>query len=256
MLVSIFGSTHKHTLYKIIAAAQIMTTLTTIPMQSPVDKLGNTLSQLNINTDLRRDDDITVNKDTESFDDSATSTPTTVSDENEPQVFRFKLAPSVQEMVTAFAKVHQYDDRKDYKEAWNTWCEENTNAIRVEEERLSELGYDGNVIDKMYKAGRYYFRTKTVNKDKKAKKRRQYVSMDSSILIAMDEHIASNYNTEGYTPASGYDTFVESNKNILLTEVQRLFAEHGNNLNAKDIQLKVKKTYKNRYYLYSRNNQD
>ena len=233
MLVSIYRYTHITT-NSIIATIQTMTTLTTTSRQSLVDNLGNTLSALNINTNLRRDDDIAVNKKTESIDDNADSTPTTISDENEHLVFRFKLAPFVQEMVTA----------------------ENANAIHNEEERLGELGYDGNVVDKMYKAGRYYFRTKTVNKDKKAKKRRQYVSMDNSILNAMDEHIACNYNTEGYTPASGYNTFVESNKNILLTELQRLFAEKGNNLNAKDIQLKVKKTYKNRYYLYSRNNLD
>ena len=118
-----------------------------------------------------------------------------------------------------------------------------------------ELGYDGDVVDKMYKAGRYYFRTKKNDKDKKAKKRRAYVSMDTNILEAMDEHIANNINSDDYSPAVGYDKFVEHNQTILMTEIKRLLQEE-NSLTAKDISMKVKKTYKNRYYLYSRSKQE
>jgi hypothetical protein len=225
---------------------------TTMSNQCSLDKLTNDMKMLDIKTTPRRDDDVVK---PETNNDSEPSTPSTTSDENDIQVFRFKLAPNVQAMVTAFAKVHQYDTRKDYKEAWKDWCQENIDMITNEETRLVALGYDGNVTDKMYKAGRYYFRTKSVDKNKKAKKRRQYVSMDSGILTAMDEHIEKNYNNDGYTPADGYSTFVESNKELLLTEIQRLFTENGNNLAAKDIQNKIKKTYKNRYYLYSRNTQ-
>ena len=230
--------------------------LATTTMSKPcsLDKVTNDMKMLNITTTPRRDDDV-VEVVPETNDGSEPSTPSTTSDENDIQVYRFKLAPNVQEQVTAFAKVHQYDIRKDYKEAWKEWCEENTDMITNEETRLVALGYDGNVTEKMYKAGRYYFRTKSVDKNKKAKKRRQYVSMDSSILTVMDEHIEKNYNNDGYTPASGYSTFVENNKDLLLTEIQRLFAENGNTLAAEDIQHKIKKTYKNRYYLYSRNTQ-
>ena len=198
-----------------------------------------------IDTDIVRED---TNEDTD--------TPTTAStNDDSHQVYRFKLAPSVQDAVTSFAKVHQYDDRKTYKEAWLEWCEENANMVTNEEQRLMELGYDGDVVDKMYKAGRYYFRTKKNDKDKKAKKRRAYVSMDTSILEAMDEHIANNINNDDYSPAVGYDKFVEHNQMILMTEIKRLLQEE-NSLTAKDISMKVKKTYKNRYYLYSRSKQE
>ncbi len=210
------------------------------------------MKTIGVKTNLRDDDNVAQAR-PETNHDSESSISSTTFDENDIQVYRFKLAPNVQELVTVFAKMHQYDTRKDYKEAWKELCDENIDIITAEETRLDTLGYDGNVREKMYKAGRYYFRTKSVDKNKKAKKRRQYVSMDNSILTAMDEHIEKNYNNDGYSPASGYTTFVESNKDVLLTEIQRLFAENGNTLTAEDIQHKVKKTYKNRYYLYSRN---
>ena len=225
---------------------QIMTTFTAHDQATPADDITKLMGTLNINTGLRRDDD------TKNRDDSVPSTPSTISDESDPQVFRFKLDQTIQEMVTAFAKVHQHDHRKDYKEAWKEWSESNADVISREEVRLVGLGYNGNVLDKMYKAGRYYFRTKKVETNKKAKKRRQYISMDNGILTAMDEHITLNCSNENYTPAGGYSDFVEKNQNRLFNEIQRLMQEHTNSLNAKDIQLKVKKTYKNRYYLYTR----
>ena len=214
----------------------------------------------NVNDICRRMDDFQITRiDTDVTHQDAnedTDTPTTTStNDDSHQVYRFKLAPSVQDSVTSFAKVHRYDDRKTYKEAWLEWCDENTNMITNEEQRLMSLGYEGEVIDKMYKAGRYYFRTKKNDKDKKAKKRRAYVNMDSVILDAMDDHIANNIEDDDYTPAGGYDKFVEQNQTVLMDEIKRLLQEE-NTLNAKDISLKVKKTYKNRYYLYSRSKQE
>ena len=213
-----------------------------------INNLTQKMGKLDIQ--FRRDDN---NNDINTQDEIEPSTPsTTTTDENDPQVYRFKLSPTVQDIVTSFAKVHQYDTRKDYKEAWKEWCENNSEMIDREVIRLTELGYDGDVLDKMYKAGRYYFRTKQTNSDKKPKKRRQYVSMDSNVITAMDEHIAANSGNDNYSPANGYSGFVESSQNLLLDEIKRLMSEHGNSLSAKDIQLKVKKTYKNRYYLYTR----
>jgi len=180
------------------------------------------------------------------------STPSTSSEDNDNStVYRYKLSTHVVESVTSFTKMHQYDSRKDYKEAWVTWADEQTNMISSESMRLKNLGYDGDVLDKMYKAGRYYFRTKTTDKSKKPKKRRQYISMDNTILSAMDAHIADNASNDTYSPANGYDNFVSNNTNILRNEINRIILEKAD-IKASDIALKIKKTYKNRYYLYSR----
>ena len=173
-------------------------------------------------------------------------------DENTTSVYRFKLQPHIVEAVTRFAKMHQYDKRADYKDAWQQWCNEECGMIEREVNRLLTLGYEGDVVDKMYKAGRYYFRNKKVNEDKKPKKRRHYVSMDANILEAMDEHISSNYNNEDFTPANGYDWFVNQYKVLLMSEIKRLLEEEPE-LKTSYISSKVKKTYKNRYYLFSSN---
>ena len=168
-------------------------------------------------------------------------------------IYRFKLSNDITEMVTSFAKIHQFDDRKTYKESWLDWCNENNEELNREVRRLTDLGYEGDVLDKMYKAGRYYFRTKNLKEKKEPKKRRAYISMNSEMLEAMDEHIKQNANNDDYSPASGFDNFCETNKNLLAEEVTRICTD-VENVTAKMLSKKIKKTYKNRYYLYSKQN--
>lgn len=173
-------------------------------------------------------------------------------DDNNPSVYRYKLESHIVEAITRFTKVHQYDTRADYKEAWKVWCDEESGMIEREMRRLNNLGYDGDVIDKMYKAGRYYFRTKNLNEDKKPTQRRHYVNMDTAILDAMDDHIRSCHNDHDFTPAEGYNWFVQQYKVMLMGEIKRLLDEEPE-IQASYISSKVKKTYKNRYYLFARN---
>lgn len=166
-------------------------------------------------------------------------------------IYRFKLSNDITDMVTSFAKMHQYDDRKTYKEAWEDWCNENNETITREVNRLVDIGYEGDVLDKMYKAGRYYFRTKNLTEKKEPKERRAYISMNNEILEAMDEHIKHNSDNDDYTPATGFDNFCISNVNILTTEIRRILDE-VEGVTGKILTKKIKKTYKNRYYLYSK----
>jgi len=166
------------------------------------------------------------------------------------KTFRFKLTEQVMDAITGFAKVHEHDHRKDYKEAWSAWIEENYEMLSAERRRLADLGYEGDIDDKMYKAGRYYFRTKKMTKTK-PKERRAYVQTDQELIEAMDDHIKKNAKTAGYTPATGYDTFCAANKALLTTAITGLLAG-GSTVKATDIAAKIKKTYKTRYFLYSK----
>ena len=174
-------------------------------------------------------------------------------DESNTSVYRYKLEPYVVSAVTRFAKIHQFDTRSDYKDAWKIWCQEENEMIEREMRRLANLGYDGDVLDKMYKAGRYYFRNKNLNEDKKPQQRRHYVSMDGTILEAMDDHIRAHHEDDDFTPANGYEWFVSKNSALLMCEIKRLLDEEPD-LKASYISSKVKKTYKNRYYLFASNN--
>lgn len=168
---------------------------------------------------------------------------------NKVTVYRFKFTDEVNSAITAFAKIHQYDDRHDYKDAWKTWMEDNKDLVEDETRRLKEIGYDKDIEDKMFKAGRYYFRKKTAD-TKKPAKRRQYISIDQTILVAMDEHINSNRHVNDYSPAKGYDSFCYENRELLSREIVCLMK--SNTIDADDLSNKIKKTYKNRYFMITR----
>lgn len=168
-----------------------------------------------------------------------------------PMVFRFKFAVDVMEAVTAFAKLHQYDDRHDYKKAWQEWCDENESMIDSEVKRLESIGYTGDVMDKLFKSGRYYFRTKSLQK-KVETERRKYTGLTRDMLKAMDTYIEETALPQGLSPADSFSEFCGTNVDILRNEVNTLVTEL--NFDTEEIQAKLKKTFKNRYYQVSRKN--
>lgn len=180
-----------------------------------------------------------------------------------PPVFRFKFSEEIVDELTDFAQTHKYDDRADYKEAWSKWTEENNELISRENTRLNQLGFEGDLIDRMYKSARYYYRNKATQKQKPIT-RRKYVGIGNDILNKMDTQIKTyfmlfdgndekNGEIEGEkikkTPANGYSLFCEEHNTEITETISRL-QEGG--MSRQDIDLKFKKTYKNRYYRYSR----
>ena len=175
------------------------------------------------------------------------------SDNSRPTViYRFKFTEQFMEELYKFSKIHQYDDRKDFKEAWKVWTEENEDIINEESVRLNNLGYpkEGDIIDKMFKSARYYFRKKSTEK-KQPIQRRQYISVTRELLDAMDNHIEENMLKEDYQPKTGFVSFCKGNEKVLKESLTKIF-EQG----IKDselIQDKIKKTYKNRYFMLTQN---
>jgi hypothetical protein len=82
---------------------------------------------------------------------------------NKGRVLRFEFSNAMIESTMTFTEVHRYDDRKTYKEAWAQWLAHDEIAAMIKSEvaRLRDLGYKGDVADKLFKSGRYYFRQKT-----------------------------------------------------------------------------------------------
>ena len=168
----------------------------------------------------------------------------------QPTTFRYKLSQNVMNEIKIFAQLHKNDEREHYKNAWNLWLSEHKEMINVETIRLRGIGYKDNVCDKMFKAGRYYFRKRIIKSNSDdTKKRRIYVSMSSDVLKSMDAHIKENQKNNEFTPALGYDAFCCENADILRDEINRLKAHIRNEDN---IGIKIKKTYKNRYFTISR----
>jgi hypothetical protein len=162
-------------------------------------------------------------------------------------IFRFKFTQTFINELYNFSKIHQYDERKNFKEAWNNWIKENEEIVSNETRILTELGYSGDILDKMFKSARYYFRKKS-SEQKEPKKRREYVGTNRELLDKIDEHIYFNLeNNSDYKPSDGFDNFCKENINILKNEVIRLM--NSGLKEQSEIKNKIKKTYKNRYFI-------
>jgi hypothetical protein len=74
------------------------------------------------------------------------------------KILRFKLSDIVMEKINEFAIKHKTSHRKVYKEEWNKWLEINKQMVEEEIKRTNDLGYKECVKEKMFNAGRYYFR--------------------------------------------------------------------------------------------------
>lgn len=174
---------------------------------------------------------------------------------NNARVLRFEFSSALIERLNDFVNVHEYDDRKTYKEAWMAWLahDEISALLTTEVARLRDLGYKGDVLDKLFKSGRYYFRGKRpdeANADKaNADKARKYVLLNRELLDAMDEHIERGLRlNDAYTPAVGFADFcnMRADDAVMKAEVVSLSERLSS---GEAVHAKLKKTYKNRYFM-------
>ena len=176
-------------------------------------------------------------------------------------IFRFNLSDEMVDALLDFSKMHQFDVRRAYADAWNEWknAPHISKMLADEIERLQNLDYRGSaesIENKIFKSGRYYFRNKSFVKAP-PKPRGKYISVSKELICAMDEHIArginNNGNNDGQTPSPPADLFNEFCKkcvDILKIEIDRLIdLEHFSEDPALIIS-KIKKTFKNRVFQF------
>ena len=179
------------------------------------------------------------------------------------QIYRYSLGEELNNELSRFAKNHQYDHRKDFKQAWIQWREEKDELFQIEIKKHQSLGYQGDIEDKIFKSARYYFRKKTdKSTEKKApepnpekekdpeseskleKTTNHYVTVNKELLEIMDEYLKKHSQLK---PAVSFMNFCNENREILKKEVEFLY-NIKNIKTAKAMKEKIKKTYKNRYY--------
>jgi hypothetical protein len=176
------------------------------------------------------------------------------------KICRYDFSPDMENKLREFARIHQYDERKQLKENWQKWQnqEENCKAIAAETSRLVNIGYTGDVIIKMFTSIRYYYMKKNARPkllDEEEKPRKNYVSCSPMILEIIDNHVHHQIESfkEGkveeeekicqFVPAKLYLDFCKKHPQEILNEIKLL----KDYMDQEDIILKLKKTYKNRY---------
>ena len=162
------------------------------------------------------------------------------------KVFRFKFSDIILDHMKEFARIHKFDERNDFKEAWESWTKINADMITEESKRLTDLGFTGDINDKMYKSVRYYYRKKS-NAKQEPKQRRKYTSIGKDILTIIDRHITNGIEeNENFKPSDGFSDFIKNNTEIITPTFDKL---GGEGLEKEQIDNKFKKTYKNRYFI-------
>lgn len=80
------------------------------------------------------------------------------------KTYRYKFTDELMTEIESFAKIHQFDDRKSFKEAWVKWIDEAEIAILIQNnvDRLLQNGYVGNIMYKMFHSARFYYRKKSL----------------------------------------------------------------------------------------------
>ena len=141
-------------------------------------------------------------------------------------VFRFKFDRDINSILQRFASIHHGDDLDDFKDAWDQFLSTYRTAIDIEAQRLKEIGYNGDVENKMLTSVRYYYckQFKIGNTEKKdqhvpneeapvqeapvqdTQTKRNYVKINKDVHDAIDKFLKKNNN---YTlkPATAWSEF-------------------------------------------------
>lgn len=185
------------------------------------------------------------------------------------KTFRFEFSkPFIQEL-SRFSKVHQYDERHTYKKEWSAWKSDQAIAeiMEMEKRRLEENGYTGNIEEKMFKSGRYYFRKKSATTAATAtpqaveqedeedeedeyepatpttpttptttptaaakSQRKPYITMSKQCIKMMDAHITKHSTTPNFKPSSCYDNFYNENmaSTEMAAEIEKIIEKYEN----------------------------
>jgi len=157
----------------------------------------------------------------------------------ELQTFHYHFSEEMGERFMYFATLHRFDDRKMFKENWQKWIDEPdvADCISKEIDRIKTTGYIGDVIGKMFRSVRYYYRKKPVVPGE-AKKRKAYAPNQKEILAEMDRHILLQITEHcidqrsSVSPAKAFAHYIEAREGV-------------------DKET-YKKLYKNRFYLLAK----
>lgn len=159
----------------------------------------------------------------------------------ETKIYRFKLSDEFILTMQEFVNTHRYDDIPLFKEAWHKWYKKNAELVEREGIRLQSIGYEGDISVKIYKSARYYYKNKSLV-ETPPKKRRPYIRLDPEILKCIDDHIGCSCQQK---PSAAFRSFMEIQAETVQKSARIL---HDKGLMQDDIDAKIKKTFKNRYF--------
>jgi hypothetical protein len=160
--------------------------------------------------------------------------------------YRFKFNKELLDSIKEFSKLHSNDNCDDFLDAFHLWKRVNNEIISLEEKRILDLGFNGNIEEKIYKSARYYFKNKKNTTYKLNKQlKTNYIPRNPVFFKMIETYINKN----PIKASLLYKEFInETDTNILSeinTEIVRLKTFE---LNQTECLQKIKKMFNNAYY--------
>jgi hypothetical protein len=173
--------------------------------------------------------------------------------------FRFVYSPEIETILREFAKEHEGEERKQFKQSWGVFMEENKLLLDNESKRIKHEGYSKDVYAKMFHTIKYYY----VKKSKKQKQQQEQHNQEEkeekeekeeNTVYESHPPKQRSYNKLGKQWIQTITTFIkddlESYKHTKEMKPEysynRFLEKHATE--DEELQLRVKKSYKTQYY--------
>tara|TARA_Y100000389_G_scaffold195359_1_gene226686 strand:- start:529 stop:1095 length:567 start_codon:yes stop_codon:yes gene_type:complete len=176
------------------------------------------------------------------------------------KIFRYKFSNDINEMLSNFGRLYSYSNDEDFDKYWNEFLVNNDELISKEYERLKEQGYNGNINDKLYKSVKYYWikihkldnnNDNNHNNHKSERNNETYITINIDLLNKINNYIDETL-INNVSPNQSFNNFCKTYDEDINNEINKIKEKY--NINNKDIcKEKIKKCYKNKYYLKTHN---
>jgi len=171
--------------------------------------------------------------------------------------YRFVFSSEFYNELLIFCKIHEQEDRKEFKKSWNNWCDNNCELIEREMNNLCKKNYKGDIKKKMYTSARFYFRKKKEN-EKEKEIQKLYIKINKKLIVLMREHIEMSIKSNNFSQKDCFSDFYENNSELIGENIiqerkdgEDIIQEIKNEENTEKKRLfinKLKKSYKNIYF--------
>ena len=182
------------------------------------------------------------------------------------KIYRYKFSDTVNEYISNFSKMHVYDNNEILIEQYESFWKENIDEMNREMERLKQLGFTNDLKNAIFRSIKYYHIKKLKKQsdysiEEKKESKRDYIKINKFIIQWIDTFIINNIKNKDFKPSKYYDiiimndefqNIIKEDKPKLVNKYRKFIEENNETKTDEDIEkwwnLKIKKTYKNRYF--------
>jgi hypothetical protein len=161
--------------------------------------------------------------------------------------YRFKFNRDLLNSIKEFSKMHSENNGDEFLEAFQDWKITNNQVIKNEEQRIIDLGFKGNIEEKIYRSARYYFKNKKNNICKLKQKtiKTNYIPRNNKFFTMMIEYIQRN----PIKASLLFKKFINETDETISIEIKKEFCRlRSFELTEEECLQKLKKGFNNAYY--------